>query len=106
MAGVACTAGAGKMIGRRPVYFYFILTAILAWSCTANSARIPPWTADTEASFPNRDFIAQKGYGSDKRNAETDALSAISRYFSTRLWQKGGHIPLSQTKFKNPSLTI
>lgn len=60
-----------------------VVTAIMLLSCaTANSAKPPPWTADVEASFPRSDFIAQKGYGHDKKNAETDTLSAISRYFS------------------------
>ena len=60
-----------------------VATVIMLWSCaTANSAKPPPWTADVEASFPRSDFIAQKGYGPDRKSAETDALSAISRYFS------------------------
>jgi len=60
-----------------------VVAAIMLLSCaTANSTKPPPWTADVEASFPRSGFIAQKGYGHDKKNAETDALSAISRYFS------------------------
>jgi hypothetical protein len=60
-----------------------VAISITLWSCaTVNPAKPPPWTADVETSFPKSDYIAQKGYGSDKKNAETDALSAISRYFS------------------------
>lgn len=72
------------MIRTFPAHFWpSVVTTIMLLSCaTANSAKPPLWTADVEASFPRSDFIAQKGYGHDKKNAEIDALSAISRYFS------------------------
>ena len=69
---------------RKSVYLLLLIGIALGpLSCaTVQTSQAPLWTADAEAVFPNRDFIAQKGYGIDRKNAENDALSAISRYFS------------------------
>lgn len=55
-------------------------------SCaTANNNKIPEWTIDLNKVYPNEQYIAQRGYGTDRQSAQLFALEAISRYFSTHI---------------------
>jgi hypothetical protein len=65
-----------------------MLTALilLLLDACASSAPIPEWAGGEdalEAAFPDGRYIKQKGRGDSAKQAETAALSALSRYFLT-----------------------
>ncbi|MDR1932925.1 MAG: LPP20 family lipoprotein, partial [Spirochaetales bacterium] len=49
------------------------------------AAQPPLWARDAEAVYPAERYIAQKGYGPSREQAEASGLEAISRYFASEV---------------------
>ena len=48
-------------------------------------AKAPLWYENLESVYPEAKYIAQIGYGKDKKTASIDALDSIARFFSTKV---------------------
>ncbi|MDR1230258.1 MAG: hypothetical protein LBK61_02530 [Spirochaetaceae bacterium] len=62
------------------------LAALLA-ACGGmpRNAEAPPWARNVEAAYPRAAFIAQRGEGATRREAELAALNSISFYFESEI---------------------
>ena len=64
--------------------FIFLFNIFLVFN-TFLFAKAPLWYQDLESAYPSRQYIAQVGYGKDKKDAQLDAVSAISKFFNTQV---------------------
>ena len=82
---------AGKLPSRRYVWAVVplvltVLILLLLDACASSAPSVPEWAGGEEAleaAFPDGRYIKQKGRGDSVKQAETAALSAMSRYFLT-----------------------
>ncbi|MDR1149798.1 MAG: hypothetical protein LBK66_14325 [Spirochaetaceae bacterium] len=61
------------------------LTALSACAGTPQSAEAPAWVRNVEAVYPRAAYIAQRGEGGVRREAELAALNGISFYFESEV---------------------
>ena len=55
-------------------------------SCASSpTADAPAWFPNHRTAFPDSEFLAQRGSGTSAEKAETDAASALARYFQTNV---------------------
>lgn len=67
----------------RKMFRFYIF--VLLFFNTYLFAKTPLWYEDIESMYPEAKYIAQIGYGKDKKTASIDALDNISRFFSTKV---------------------
>jgi hypothetical protein len=60
---------------------------LLIAGCYSSPSQIKPteWAGQLDIAYPPERFIAQIGFGNDRENAMTNALAAISRYFTSEV---------------------
>ena len=59
-----------------------LLTLILIWSC---SGSLPDWYNNREEYFPEKDYIASKGWGAPPEKAIEQATINMAQTFSTHI---------------------
>jgi hypothetical protein len=73
--------GQAGALARKKIGALCFFCAVLA-SCASTPAVPPEWvTLGVEAVYPQEAYIAVEGHGKSRKDAEEDALAALSRYF-------------------------
>ncbi|GHT73670.1 hypothetical protein FACS1894124_2400 [Spirochaetia bacterium] len=63
-----------------------LLPVLILGSCVSSPAVAPPpWSGNVNTVYPRGEYIAQKGEGGSKNDAETNALANISRFFASEI---------------------
>jgi hypothetical protein len=69
--------------------YAFLFSSLLLTACTggpqAAEPAVPAWARNVEAIYPRTAYIAQKGEGGARQDAELAALGAISYYFESEI---------------------
>lgn len=77
----------------------FILLAFISSFCFAKPAPEPEWFRNYKKSYPNLEYIAQRGSGKTAEDAKTDAASQLARYFQSTGSTKATAQALSRAGF-------
>lgn len=64
--------------------FMLIFCSAFVFAKTKQSEKAPNWLTNTEKAYPVAKYIRAVGEGSSSRQAQNDALSAVSLYFDTK----------------------
>jgi hypothetical protein len=64
-------------------------------ACATAPEPPPDWKLDPQTAYPDSRYIARHGQGPTRNAAETAALAAISRYFTSEVEASSGY---SQTE--------
>ncbi|MBQ6779984.1 MAG: LPP20 family lipoprotein [Treponema sp.] len=59
-------------------FIFFLLTTVF---CFAKSPPVPEWVSNHRMVYPESEYLAQRGSGETAEKAQTDAASALARYF-------------------------
>lgn len=62
-----------------------LLFITMEFSIFAKPKKEPAWIEDYKTIFPEKDYLVQRGTGSDSETAKTEAVSSIGRYLKTEL---------------------
>lgn len=63
----------------------FILKIFLLASLAFAKPKAPEWMADVNSVYPQNEYIAMMGTGDTAENAKSEAIGAISKYFSSKV---------------------
>jgi hypothetical protein len=84
-------------------------------ACAAGprAAEAPPWARSVEAVYPRDEYIAQRGEGGSRQEAELAALAAISYYFeseinagqsSRRVWTEQNGVTAAESRTETETI--